>query len=166
MPTIPSSNITARGIWSLLLQYQADLLSIVESKGASLIGIYDAGAYFAGATVEAALQEIGKALLTHTITDPGNGGAIPVTKSGSLALVSTGAQTRTLAIPTFRGQQIALYDDTHAGNIVITSAQALNQTGNTIMTFGAVRDNCVIEAITIGGALRWQIIANDGVALS
>lgn len=166
MSTIPTSNITARSLWALLLQYQADLLSIVADKGASLVALADAGAYFATDTVEAALQAIGKALLTHALTDPGNAGAIAVTKSGSLALTSAGAETRTLAIPTFKGQQIAIYDDTHVGNIVITASQALNQAGNTVMTFGAVRDNCVLEAITVGGALRWQIIANDGVALS
>lgn len=166
MSTVPTANITARSLWALLIQYQADLLSLVADKGAALVGIYDVGAYYAGATVEAALQEIGKALLTHALTDPGNAGAIAVLKSGSLALTSAGAETRTLAIPTFKGQQIALYCDTYVGNIVITASQALNQTGNTIMTFGAARDNCVLEAITVGAALRWQVIANDGVALS
>lgn len=166
MSTIPTSNISPRTLYSLLLQFEADLLSIVTGKGGTLVALADAGSYFATDTVEAATQEIGKSLLTHALTDPGNAGAISVTKSGSLALTSAGAETRTLAIPTFKGQQIALYDDTHVGNIVITSAQAINQAGNTIMTFGAVRDNCVLEAITIGGALRWQVIANDGVALS
>ena len=166
MSTVPSSQISARTLWSLLIQYQADLLSSVAAKGASLIGLADAGSYFSTDTAESALQACGKQLLTHVITDPGNAGAIPVTKSGSLALTSAGAETRTLAIPTFKGQQIALYDDTHVGNIVITSAQALNQAGNTIMTFGAVRDNIVLEAITVGAYLRWQVIANDGVALS
>lgn len=103
---------------------------------------------------------------TNTITDPGNAGAIPVGVSGVCPMTSAGAETRTLAIPTFVGQRIALIDDTHAGNIVVTSAQAINQAGNTVMTFGAVADMIELTAMTIGGALRWRVTANDGVALS
>jgi hypothetical protein len=98
--------------------------------------------------------------------DPGNAGAIPVTSSGQCALTSAGAETRTLAIPTFAGQRLLLHCDVYVGNIVVTSAQAINQTGNTIMTFGAARDNCELVGITVGGALRWQVAYNDGVALS
>lgn len=108
----------------------------------------------------------GRAALENTITDPGNAGAIPVTVSGVCAMTSAGAETRTLAIPTYLGQQIALIDDTHVGNIVITSAQAVNQAGNTTLTFGAAADACVLTAMTVGGALRWRVTANDGVALS
>lgn len=101
------------------------------------------------------------------IADPGTGVAIPVTKSGNIAIVTAAAETNTLAIPTFKGQKLLLYCDTYAvGNRVITSAQAVNQTGNNTLTFGAVRDNIMLEAITVGGALRWQVVHNDGVALS
>lgn len=102
----------------------------------------------------------------NTITDPGNAGAIPVTVNGVCAMTSAGAETRTLAIPTFMGQELSLICDTYVGNIVVTSAQAINQAGNTIMTFGVVNDNITLKAMTIGGALRWRVIANDGVALS
>lgn len=98
--------------------------------------------------------------------DPGNAGAIPVTSTGSCALTSAGAETRTLAIPTFAGQRLLLHCDVYVGNIVVTASQAINQTGNTILTFGAARDNCELVAITVGGALRWQVAYNDGVALS
>ena len=102
----------------------------------------------------------------NTIADPGNAGAIPVTANGVCALTSAGAETRTLAIPSFMGQQLSLICDTYVGNIVVTSAQAINQAGNTIITFGVVNDNITLKAMTIGGALRWRVIANDGVALS
>ncbi len=100
------------------------------------------------------------------ITDPGNAGAIPVTSSGVCAMTSAGAETRTLAIPTFVGQQLTLICDTYVGNIVVTSAQAINQAGNTTMTFGAAADYIKLEAATVGGALRWRVAANDGTALS
>ena len=101
-----------------------------------------------------------------SIADPGNGGAIPVTVSGVCNLTSAGAETRTLAIPTFIGQELTINCDTYIGNIVITSAQAINQAGNTVMTFGAARDCIVLKAVTVGGSRRWVVVANDGVALS
>ena len=102
----------------------------------------------------------------NTIADPGNAGAIPVTSNGVCAMTSAGAETRTLAIPTFMGQEISLICDTYVGDIVVTSAQAINQAANTIITFGVVNDCITLKAMTIGGALRWRVIANDGCALS
>lgn len=111
-------------------------------------------------------KKLQKAATTDTITDPGNAGAIPVTANGVCPMTSAGAETRTLAIPTFIGQELGLIADTFVGNIVITSAQPINQAGNTIMTFGVVNDMIILKAFTIAGALRWRVASNDGVALS
>lgn len=100
------------------------------------------------------------------IADPGNAGAISVKQSGVCAMTSAGAETRTLAIPSFIGQEISLIDDTHVGNIVVTVAAAFNQAGNTILTFGAAADACTLKAMTVGGSLVWRIMGNDGVAVS
>lgn len=100
------------------------------------------------------------------LTDPGNAGAISVSRSGYVPLVSAGAETRTVALPTFVGQELSLMTDTYVGNIVITFAAAINQAGNTIATMGAVRDFLKVQGVTVAGALRWQVIANDGAALS
>ena len=54
----------------------------------------------------------------------------------------------------------------YVGDRIITSAVALNQAGNTIMTFGAVGDAIVLEARTLAGSLQWLVTANDGTALS
>lgn len=102
----------------------------------------------------------------YRITDPGNGAAIPVTSDGHCPLTSAGAETRTLATPSYVGQRLSLICDVYVGDIVVTSAQRINQAGNTIMTFGAAADYIALEAVQIGGALRWQVAANDGVALS
>ena len=104
-----------------------------------------------------------------TIADPGTGVAIPVTKSGYIALTigSAGAETNLMAIPSFIGQVLSINADTcGTGTRAITCAQAINQTGNTIMTFASAADYIVLRAATIGGALRWRVAANDGVALS
>ena len=50
-----------------------------------------------GVTMSGALT--GAAVVAPAITDPGDAGAIPVTGSGQVALVSAGAETRTLAAP-------------------------------------------------------------------
>ena len=73
------------------------------------------------------------------IPDPANGGAIDVSRSGICELTSVGAaETRTLADPTFRGQQIDLVMVVDAGDIVITSASPVNQTGHTTLSFTAI----------------------------
>jgi hypothetical protein len=92
---------------------------------------------------------------------------IPVTHSGSFPVTTAAAETNTLADPTYLGQTISIFVDTYAvGDRVITAASRINQAGNTIITLGAVGDFIKLEAITIAGALKWQVIANDGAALS
>jgi len=104
---------------------------------------------------------------TNTIADPGTGVAIPVTADGVVPIVTAAAETNTLAIPSYMGQELILAMDTHVGgDRVITASQAINQAGNTIMTFGAARDIICLRGITVGGALRWQVAWNEGVALS
>lgn len=145
----------------------SDLASTANAKGASLIGVEDAAGLITGATVEAALAEHQLRLPTNVIADPGTGVAIPVTKSGSLAITTAAAETNTLADPTFRGQRLALQMNVRAvGDRVVTAASRINQAGNTVMTFGAAGDFIALEAITVGGALKWQVVSNDGVALS
>lgn len=102
----------------------------------------------------------------HLIADPGNGKAIPVSTSGVCPLKSAGAETRTLAIPTFIGQRLALICDTYVGDIVITASQAVNQANNKTLTFGVATDAIELVAMTVAGALRWRVMGNDGVALS
>lgn len=95
------------------------------------------------------------------------GTAIPVTHSGGFAVTTAAAETNTLADPTYLGQTISIFVDTYAvGDRVITAASRLNQAGNTIITLGAVGAFIKLEAITIAGALKWQVVASDGAALS
>lgn len=100
------------------------------------------------------------------VADPGASGAIAVTKGGVCRLVTAGAETRTLAIPTFLGQELTLQMKTDGGDCVVTSAQAVNQTGNNTLTFNDAGDMIKLIAIDVGGALRWRVVANDGVGLS
>lgn len=118
----------------------------------------------AGFTVTGSLEAAKTVLPTLTAA---TGTAIPVAGSGSLAITQNGAETNTLAIPTFRGQTLSIFVDTDtSGARVITSSQRINQAGNTIITLSDVGDFIKLEAITIAGALRWQVVANDGAVLS
>lgn len=104
--------------------------------------------------------------LSDVVADPANGNAIAVTHSGSCVLVSVGAaETRTLAIPTFLGQQISLFMDTDGGDIVITVASAVNEAGNTTLTFAEIGEHIQLVAISIGGTLVWRVAVNDSVVL-
>jgi len=101
------------------------------------------------------------------LADPGTGVAIPVTRSATINIVTAAAETNTLANPTFVGQVLVLNMDTRAvGDRVVTAAAAINQAGNTIMTFGAARDCITLRGVKVAGALRWAVQGNDGVALS
>jgi hypothetical protein len=119
----------------------------------------------AGVTVDGLLVKDGS-VQAAAVADPGNGGAIVVTKSGVCAMTSAGAETRTVAIPTFIGQRLVLVCDTYVGNIVVTVAAAYNVSNHTILTFGAVSEACELVGVSVGGAKVWQIGWNDNVGTS
>lgn len=102
------------------------------------------------------------------MADPGNGKAIrPDRNRAVIHLVSAAAETRSLPDPLRSGQELVLTMLTDGGDIVVTAASPLNQTGNTIITFGAVQDTVVLRSMRDGAATyRWTIIGNDGGALS
>jgi hypothetical protein len=142
------------------------LASTASGKGASLVGIQDSASIITATTVEGALAEIAARHGALAITDPGNAGAIPVTRSGVCAMTSAGAETRTLAIPSFIGQRLVLVADTYVGDIVVTAASAVNVANNNTLTFGAVSEAIELVGVSVGGTLCWQVGWNDNVGLS
>lgn len=100
------------------------------------------------------------------LADPGNWNAIPVYDSGTVALVTAGAETRTLAAPTFVGQELTLYCKTYVGNCVVTCATTINETGNNTMTFSATGQAVHLRAVEEGATLRWRFAQADGAVLS
>ncbi len=80
------------------------------------------------------------------IPDPGDGGAIDVSRSGFCDITTTGVDdTRTLGDPSFRGQEIMITFVSDGGNAVITAASPVNQAGNTIITFSDIGESCVLR---------------------
>jgi len=107
----------------------------------------------------------------NLLTDRGliaAGAAVPVNVSGQYQIATAAAETNTMAIPATTGLLVSLYCTVHAvGDRVITVDSAINQAGNTVMTFGAVGDWIMLQSITTtGGTLAWRVVSNDGVALS
>jgi hypothetical protein len=144
----------------------AKLANITTGEGASLIGVEDAASLLAAANVEDALAELAK-YVPIELADPGDGVAIPVTRSATIGFVTAAAETNTLAIPTFIGQRLRLYVDTYAvGDRVVTVAAPVNVANNNTLTFGAVSEYIELVAVKVGGALVWQVLANDGVGLT
>jgi len=151
--------------------------SMIEalSDGEILIGVDGTAANNAKVTVsgDAALANDGTLTLaaanlptTEAIADPGDAGAIAVTNSGSCPIVSEGAETRTLADPTFAGQILNLCFKTDGGAVTITAASPINQTGNNTMLFEDEGDNLVLIGCNDGADIEWRVVANDGVTLS
>lgn len=103
----------------------------------------------------------------YKIPDPGDAGAIQVNQPGFCELTTGGAETRTLADPSYRGQIIDLYCFYDGGDCVITAASPINQTGNTQMTFTDVGEHIrLIGYYNATDGWEWRAICNDGVALA
>lgn len=96
------------------------------------------------------------------LADPGNGGTITVNQigRGQVPLVSVGpAETRTLSAPSVIGQELMLFMDTDAGDIVVTvnSGQGVSN-----ITFDDAGDFAKLEAVSVAGAVKWRCIAYNG----
>lgn len=161
-----SATFTARQAYQRMTAFITNLASTTSGLGATLIGIADTASYFTGTTVEAALAELGLVRPDVLITDPGNAGAIPVTRSGSVPIVTTAAQTRTLAVPTFIGQMITIYMQTDGGDCVLTVTGGMNLAGNTHATFDNVGDSLLLVGVSNGVSLVWRVAQNDGCVLA
>ncbi len=148
---------------------QADVATHIAdasaAHAASAISMADAGAFTDETEMEAGMQELyPKAPVA--IADPGDAAAIPVTRSASVPITTTGAETRTLAIPGLAGITISISMDVDGGDCVITVAAAINQTGNNTITMDDAGDTIVLTAVQVASALVWRVASNDGCTLS
>ena len=89
-----------------------------------------------------------------------------MTATGHVELVTAGAETRTLAAPTFLGQRLLLSMKTNGGNCVITCATTVNVAANNTITFSAVQQAVLLIAVANGTNKRWSVVYKDGATLS
>jgi len=147
------------------------------AAGYALIGhcVTKGGAASAATTVHVRLQQApiaaaGAAGGEILLADPGDGNAIPVAERYARCAMTSGAvnETRTVAAPGVgEDQRLRLVMDVDGGgDIEVTFAAAFDAAGNTKITFGDPADYAEVVASVSGGADKWQLVADDGVALS
>lgn len=95
------------------------------------------------------------------IADPGNAGAISPDQTGTVPLVTTGAETRTLAVPTRAGVELHLYFQTAGGDCVITVTGGVNYVGHNTITLAVATTSVKLSSMYNGSTYRWQIVWND-----
>lgn len=101
------------------------------------------------------------------LADPGNAGTIrPAADLLICEMVSTTAETRTLASPTKAGIRFVLRLLTDGGNVTVTAADGLNVSLNTVATFADESDLLSLISVSTSSGYRWQIEANLGVTLA
>lgn len=144
--------------------------ALVVSDGTRTSGVYPAsggiGVYDGSNTATLNVVQVGRGTTQTEIEDPGDAGAIPVTKSGYCSIVTAGAETRTLAAPLFAGQRITLTLKTDGGDAVVTVATGINQTGNNTVTMNDAGDTLSLVGVEVGSNKRWRTLHNDGCTLS
>jgi hypothetical protein len=101
------------------------------------------------------------------VVDPGNAGVIAPVTDCYVLLKTVMAETRTLSDPIYDGQTLDLFFETDFGDCVITASSAINQAGNTSLTFADGGDHLRLAGGRNGaGGREWRAIANDGVSLA
>ena len=144
-------------------------VATATSTGNKQLGKVVAAAADADATVRVNLDSMAAAAtnpVSANIADPGNGLAIPVTASGKVELVPAGAATRTLAGPTFIGQQLLLSMKTDGGDCVVTVADPHVDGTNNTLTFNDVGDTLLLVGGISGAGFVWRLAWNVGATLS
>jgi hypothetical protein len=142
-----------------------DGLAMVDSNG------IDTNAVFveeikSGVWLINANPQPGAFVASQALADPGDAGAITVNRNSTVAIVTAGAETRTLPNPAKAGLTVALTLSVDNGDCVITAAAAINQTGNTTLTFDNAGETIILTSVTVGANTRWRVVSNDGVGLT
>ena len=106
--------------------------------------------------VHAALYQADKVL-----PDPGNGKTITVREDLQICeMVSTTAETRTLANPVKSGIRFVLRLMTDGGDIVVNCSNGFNNAGENKATFNDASDLLSLLSVetAVKGVFRWQIM--------
>lgn len=97
------------------------------------------------------------------VTDPKSGGTFDLSNKGRAwcAITTLAAEGRTVPAPEKVGQMVHLYLDTDGGDCTLTITSGH---GITSIVLDDAGDYVTLQAITVGGALKWQAAGNSGVA--
>lgn len=97
--------------------------------------------------------------------DPGNGSTLAVDRSPCLFnLISTAAETRTLARPEKEGSIVTLHMQTDGGDITVTVTGNYNETGDSTLVFSDVGQSATFVGLaTSAGVYFWRLISHWGI---
>ena len=140
-----------------------------DAHAASAVSVEDSDGFTDNENVETVLAEMLPATpQIAVIADPGDTNAIPVTRSGNVAITTgSSGETRSLADPGSVGLTLDLTHDVDGGgDAVITAASPINQTGNNTITLADEGDYLRLESVQIGGSNVWRVVSNDGADLT
>lgn len=95
------------------------------------------------------------------IKDPGASGSITVDRSPAVvALVSTGAEARTLNRPHTLNEKVKIYCKTYGGTITLTVTGGFNVTGDTTFAFTAAGQFAIFESAYNGTSYYWRLTSH------
>lgn len=95
--------------------------------------------------------------------DPGDGETIYVREDLKVTeVVTTAAQTRTLAAPLKSGVRHTVVLKTDGGDLTLTVTGGYNGDGDTVIVFDNAGEMVIFESIDVNGTLRWQAIFHEG----
>lgn len=96
--------------------------------------------------------------------DPGDAGTINIDRSPMVVnLVSTAAQTRTLARPTQQGAEVRLFFKTDGGDITVTVTGGYNETGDTTIVFANAGEFATFVSFFDGSNYLWRLTSHHGI---
>lgn len=97
------------------------------------------------------------------MVDPGDAGSIVPDRWGAVCpIVSTAAETRTLAQPTKPGMQCTLVLKTDGGDVTVTVTGGYNIDDDTTLVFSEAGEWVEFSSVDIGGSYYWRITGREG----
>jgi len=106
---------------------------------------------------------------TPLLIDPGTGETVSPDRDPSfLDLKTTGTETRVLGTPTRIGQELTIAMSVDGGACTITQvgSAALNEAGNTTLTFDDPGERATLVSILVATTLVWRVKSVDGASAS
>lgn len=101
------------------------------------------------------------------LNDPGDTGTITFTMWGQIcSIVTTAAETRTLAQPTKPGVLCAVVLDTDGGDLTLTVTGGYNASADTAIVLNDAGDFVQFQSVKVGTSYLWRVVGYEGADLA